>query len=471
MSHLIIRLLLGLALLAMAGCATRQPMPSVESACLAQFEQLDEQLHMQGMHDAGGYRIPGYPYLRFTRFMASFRYELDTPDKRRLWLGALREEDQAARKFELQNLGQSGQEHLDVLNDCGEVLLAGLLQDESRFNHLIELAVVPDDYSVLARVLGLYPLAVPFMQLGVQRYQTGIHQDYATDLTVPDNAGLQTWAPAVAYADNFPATEFETNALGIPQITPTDWEALGARYAPAWQVEVAGVDDQPGAIRLQNRPVVDSSRVVTYLDKGFTRFEGAVMPQLSYVLWFPRRTAINMLDAYAGEFDAVVWRVTLGLDGRPVAYDTMHACGCYQYFYPVRLHTKAPDESLWREPILIPQSEIPTGRVMLRLQAGTHYLRRVLPFTAAATGRQQYAIKPYDELRSLPLGGDQYRNLFSGDGLLKGSERLERFWLWPSGVISPGAMRQMGRHATAFIGRRHFDDPYLLEEVFTRKSQ
>jgi hypothetical protein len=27
-------------------------------------------------------------------------------------------------------------------------------------------------------------------------------------------------------------------------------------------------------------------------------------------------------------------------------------------------------------------------------------------------------------------------------------------------------MRQWGRHATAFVGRRHFDDPRLVERYF-----
>jgi hypothetical protein len=27
-------------------------------------------------------------------------------------------------------------------------------------------------------------------------------------------------------------------------------------------------------------------------------------------------------------------------------------------------------------------------------------------------------------------------------------------------------MRQWGRHATAFVGRRHFDDPWLFERYF-----
>jgi hypothetical protein len=34
------------------------------------------------------------------------------------------------------------------------------------------------------------------------------------------------------------------------------------------------------------------------------------------------------------------------------------------------------------------------------------------------------------------------------------------------GIASAGAMRQWGHHATAFVGRRHFDDPNLLDERF-----
>ena len=34
------------------------------------------------------------------------------------------------------------------------------------------------------------------------------------------------------------------------------------------------------------------------------------------------------------------------------------------------------------------------------------------------------------------------------------------------GVREPGAMREWGRHPTAFIGRRHFDEARLIERYF-----
>jgi hypothetical protein len=32
-------------------------------------------------------------------------------------------------------------------------------------------------------------------------------------------------------------------------------------------------------------------------------------------------------------------------------------------------------------------------------------------------------------------------------------------------------MRQWGHHPTAFVGRRHFDDPYLIDRLFTLPGQ
>jgi hypothetical protein len=37
---------------------------------------------------------------------------------------------------------------------------------------------------------------------------------------------------------------------------------------------------------------------------------------------------------------------------------------------------------------------------------------------------------------------------------------------WPMGVPSAGTMRQWGHNATAFLGRRHFDDADLIERRF-----
>jgi hypothetical protein len=78
-------------------------------------------------------------------------------------------------------------------------------------------------------------------------------------------------------------------------------------------------------------------------------------------------------------------------------------------------------------------------------------------------------LRDEDELRSLPVAGQAgvTRSAYDASGMIPGSERLERWLFWPMGIASAGQMRQWGRHATAFVGRRHFDDPLLLDRYFT----
>ena len=102
---------------------------------------------------------------------------------------------------------------------------------------------------------------------------------------------------------------------------------------------------------------------------------------------------------------------------------------------------------------------------MLRIESATHYLAGV-DIAKAEDSLVRYSLRPYDRLRSLPAPQGGRRSLFGADGLVAGTERLERFLFWPMGIASAGAMRQWGRHATAFVGRRHFDDPELIEQRF-----
>lgn len=60
--------------------------------------------------------------------------------------------------------------------------------------------------------------------------------------------------------------------------------------------------------------------------------------------------------------------------------------------------------------------------------------------------------------------------MFNENGIVPGTERAERWLLWPMGIPNVGAMRQWGHHAIALLGRRHFDDPGLLDGLFRVKS-
>jgi hypothetical protein len=109
--------------------------------------------------------------------------------------------------------------------------------------------------------------------------------------------------------------------------------------------------------------------------------------------------------------------------------------------------------------------EIPPGsRITVSAQTRTHYLSNVWP--QLGQSGTDYAFADYDSLRTLSLPEGGTRSIFGPDGLVPGTERAERYFFWPMGIDSAGAMRQWGTHATAFVGRTHFDDADLMQRRF-----
>jgi hypothetical protein len=101
------------------------------------------------------------------------------------------------------------------------------------------------------------------------------------------------------------------------------------------------------------------------------------------------------------------------------------------------------------------------------MESRTHYVQHLYPSARRSQPEAEtYSLVDYGELQSLPDSSGGRKSMFSPDSLAPGSERLERFILWPTGVVSPGAMRQWGRHAVAFVGERHFDDPFSMDNMF-----
>ncbi|HXG29694.1 MAG TPA: hypothetical protein VNJ47_12715 [Nevskiales bacterium] len=468
-----------LALLA-AGCAQPGPRPASPddevTRCRQLYAELDARVDESGARDAGSHRVPGFPYLRSTRFLASLRDAALDGERFDTWVGHLRQQDLVARAIELQNAGAAGvREKLQRLDECAQALATHDFREAQQRQRLRELVLPPSDYSVFRRMIGLYPLAVPFLNRGIRRFHEEVRRDYATPLAQLDAPGrLVLWHPPAGVQVLDPGTvagwlsPSNEDSLGVPRLSAEQWQRLVQAYAPVWWQETNGDFDLPGVPRLPNgRPGVDSAQPVTYYLTAWTRFNGVVLPQLVYALWFSERPPQKPLDSYAGALDGVLWRVTLARDGRPLVYDTIHSCGCYRYYFPARPLARRPQGSAWDEPMLFPQGEVGGGPLAIRLQSATHYVRRVVPRgEVAAQESRPYELRPYAELLSLEDGTGRRRSLFGRRGIVPGTARLERFWLWPSGIHSPGAMRQWGRHATAFVGQAHFDDPDFLDRLF-----
>jgi len=465
---------------ALGGCALAPtgpvPEPTPQQACTALFRELDREVAAAGVQDQGPVQVAGFPFLRANRFLASYREELAGDRQFAAWVGHLARLDAEARTLELRNMGQgrvgsaagfSGEQ----LDSCRETLVQTLLADPRQRAALLQAAEVPDDYVTAWRILGLYPLTAPFVSLGVRRGQEETREVFARPLDALTVEGqLKRWQGTAG--TDAPNPLPQSDPLGIPLLTPAEKASLFRRHAPVWEVDTADHDDLPGAPVWGDDPGVDTGRPAEYRLLSYTRLGDEVLVQLNYMIWFRARPGD---DIYAGRIDGLIWRVTLGPDGEPWLYDSIHSCGCYHMFFPTRHLRLREDLPSWNvEPPLLPQ-QAPPPPLVLRVASGTHYLQRVYTVDDLAAGEQpgpqqapgELVVEDYSQLRSLPAE-DGYRSYFGAHGLVPGSERGERFILWPMGVRSPGAMRQWGHHAVAFVGRRQFDDAHLLDKLFRR---
>jgi len=472
------------ALALLAGCAGTPPQraqpiagwrasadPAL-AACADLFARLDDAVDAAEVRDGMAPRIAGHPHLRTDRFLAAEARRADH-DSAAL-LGAMRALDREARRFEIANLpdavvdrlaGRDGLPLPDAVEACGARLL-----DHTAPEVLAD-ARVPDDYDTWKRVAGVYVIARMPFAAGVRGYQRETVRTFGTPIdALPVSRALVRHAPPAVTGQ--PPDPEQLAPFRSPPSPVLD--AWFARHAPVFEVDTVSDADLPGAPvwTAEGRIEAEVSQPAVFTRLAHTRFAGRVLPQLVYSVWFPARPKQGALDLLGGHLDGITWRVTLGPDGEPWLYDTIHNCGCYHQFFPTPAVRSKPQEGGLDEGAFVPQTlpAVPAdARIVLRIAANTHYLQRVSIEAGAGAGAgaaSPMMLVPDDSLRSLPDPQGGRRSLFRADGIVPGTERGERWVFWPMGVREPGAMRQWGRHATAFVGRRHFDEAGLLDRYF-----
>lgn len=440
------------------------PAPAIGS-CARLLTAVDDAVDAAGVRDGAAWRVPGHPYLRADRLTAAGRLYMHDDE----WFGRLRELDRQGRHFELANLPDAARPALiaraqlivaarpleDTLDGCANQLLETARRDQQ----VPEKVVVPDDYSTGKRVAGLYWISRIAVNHGIQRYQQETTQTFARPLdALPVQGRLVRHVPATG----------ET-AMAATGLAP-DLAQLVARHAPVLDIDTHTDHDRFGTPEIDDdgSPEVDVAHPIMFVRVAYTIADGRALTQLVYSIWFPSRPKTSAGDLYGGALDGLTWRVTLGPDGRPWVYDTIHNCGCYHQFFPTPRAVARPRLNPTDEWAFVPQSlpdAGPQGRVVLRIAARTHYLQRVSIVDEPVSGGV-YAFDADDSLRSLLQRDGSRRSLFGADGIVPGTRRLERLALWPMGVSEPGSMRQWGRHPTAFVGRRHMDDADLISRYF-----
>lgn len=466
------------AIAALVGCASIDPYAAAPISahlqrddavgeCARLLRDADAHVDATGRRDAQAPRVAGFPYLRVSRGISALRDAAAAqPEASRFMLfsAPMMVLDRRARAAELRNAATP----VDAarIDECREHLRAA---DAAQFDRLADKAKVPDDYSTALRVLGLYPLTRLAFAAGIRGWHERTRAVFAMPVeNLPREGQLRRYVPAPQLLD-----PLATVPIG-PAIDAARLQGLVLRHAPILDIDVASDDDRPGSLYWRQRAAgalidVDTQRPSAYVRTAWAQIGGRWHLQLVYAFWFGARPAEHAFDVLAGHLDAVLWRVTLDADGRPLVYDSIHACGCYHQFFPTarvapRELPLTLDESLFAPQALGAVAD--DERIVLRIAARTHYLQRVIPTRVGAQDARIYLLQADERLRALPYPGGGTRSAYDPDGFIAGSERLERFFFWPMGIESAGQMRQWGRHATAFVGRRHFDDPLLFDAYF-----
>ncbi len=467
-----------------------------QEGCRLFQELMAAEIERAGTRDAEAVAVAGFPFLRTNRFLASFAAsDLDAAATQE-WVDQMQTLANETMSLEFHNLDRVSRQRLDsialgafestaidTITACANRAAQDLMGSRQALSLLRTATVVPDHYDDAQRVVGAYPLTALPVAMGYSQWRRSNLGSFGRPPeNLPVNGTRIAYFPefgqrALSAADVRAILDLSnSNSLSIPAPSAADTDLLFQAFAPVWIVDVNGPDDRIGRVSWNNTGTlsVNTAEPVVYRKLTWTRFNGDVLLQLNYLAWFPARTKTGTFDLLGGSLDAVIWRVTLAPDGQPLIYDTIHACGCYHLFFPVPPLVPSPGppphDIRERAESPMPGPTLEAGqRVAIWLSGVSHYVQ-TLTLTSDQSEledpKETYALMPADGLRQLARPDGQTQSIYGPDGLVDGTERLERFLLWPMGIASPGAMRQWGTHATAFVGRRHFDNAYLFENAF-----
>lgn len=445
-----------------------------QASCVDLLTRFKRTVQQQGAQDVQLTWDPRFPHLAFDRFSLSWLFELTGRESKRQWLDYVSSQAAMQRQLEYQNLPDNTAYAFNRLELCAAQLVSRSLYQPALWSALIAEPPQPHSgYATWQRVLGLYPVTQHLARPSIDKEKRRLISHFiqpvegyairyaADDRPALDRSQIQVWFRQAR----------EKSALSWPQLSSVQQQSLLNYYAPVFQVETRSKDDFPGQVQYvtPSQPEVVSRKPTLYTHVSYTRFYGQTLMQLNYSLWFANRTARSGFDPYAGRFDGVLIRLTLDADGQPYILDSIHHCGCYHMVFalsPTLTFAAMDNKVEW--PVALQVYKGPRAdKLAVTLSFGEHMVKDV-QWLRHDVRTRSLTVQPYDQLRSLPAGTSHNKSLFNQQAMLPASVRAERFYLWPLGIKSPGTQRQLGHHASAFIGQRHFDEAFLFETLFNK---
>lgn len=440
--------------------------------CRSKYAEMDARIDAAGVRDGAYYRVPGFPYFRIDRMAASFANEVTEMQDVAGWTRRMREFDQEAREFEYINLGMSGEEigrwRYDLLA-CGGGLANLELFEEDNLAFLRKMAVPSSEY------LPASAAPPPKLRKDIAARRAALLKAFTGPLpAAADKTPLKLWTAQPVEDLGLIAKGYGNalhDELGVPALIDSQWRALAEVNAPALWIETGGERDQPGTPALTADAVtVDPAQPAMNYHITFTRFGQARLTQINYFIWFKGRSGEAGADT---PIDSLIWRVTLDAQARPLVYESVHGSGRDHLWFlaqPLERRaaaTRAAAGSSAAE-ALFPQAGPVTGPVALRIAAGTHALRRVVPLATATAvaGKATYTLRRYEDLFALQRPDGSHAGLYGPDGTIPEIRETDLAWLWGDRIKAPGALRELGRLPVSYDGQQHFDDAGQLDRLF-----
>lgn len=448
---------------------------SLPMQCVADIRAFRSAVERDDVVNASTPPLTFMPLLHSDRFHYALSQSIETEAEIGAWISLLGEKGIQSRMSENSNLSSPwSASRLEALADCATSFAEDVAHAEAREEvlALVRQSRFQDNYRKGPQVLGALSILRPFLKSRIVSEHAEERARFFDEET-QTNTLYELEGSSTVVSASWVRTTHSRNQLHLPLLTEEQLAALFLQHAPSLSIENRGDNDSIGAPRWQSGKIsIDTQHAIVYSLPSLTRFEGRNLLQLNYVFWYPRRGARNFVDLYAGEIDSIIWRVTLDEEGQVLLYDSIHSCGCYHKYFLVADELRAKAVASSAEPANIfslDGTELGDG-VMLEITSNEHYIVGVKPKAIGANtiktdARRGYRLAPYSQLQNLEHESGT-RSLFDSHGIIPGSERLERYTLWPTGILSVGAMRQWGTHATGFIEQQQFDDADLFEHYF-----
>jgi hypothetical protein len=331
---------------------------------------------------------------------------------------------------------------------------------------------VPDEYSGALRLAGLYPLVTLPEYKITERVRERIRTWYEMPYErLPVDGTLRVYNPPQGPGRDAREViaDSRRNPLGIPRPSVREARELAVRYAPVIIQDETAPYDRVGRIAWEgDEPAVDGDKPAVYYYLSHARVKGGPSLQINYVFWYAARAGDRAPAIEHGRLDGLTLRLSFDPAGRLFMIDLMNNCGCYHVFIPAKDRVLRSIRRYYGNDPFAPQGlpDIAAGQSpAVRVLSGWHQVQRLLPLAPPPEGIP-YELLPYETLESLARGNGDSLSIFDAEGIAKGSERIERFIFFPTGIPSIGSMRQRGRHAITLSGRTHFDEPGLFEHYF-----